>query len=925
MKLSSNTLFLTQKELDEVYKLDISKEALNKNFRLSATEITTIKNMRKSYIMLGYSLQLLFLRGLGRNLPSDSNRIPQTILEYVSEQLNISSNSLSKYWDIEITKKRNLRKLMDQYEFSRFQTNKEIEKIAFRLAVAIPYNKDFTIAFLEELKRIKIVSPGFTTIEPILVEAKKRANDYIFQSVVSQISDISKLDNLLDITKTGESVYAQLKHTSVNISSNGAKQLLTKIKYINDLQCNCSLDFLSNEMSGYYRSEIKKSNKTRIQRFSDRNKKYAYLAMFLHFRRKAFIDMVIEVTTGYAHKVMKRTKNKAQNHNATYHKNYKVNSERLKDVIKDIMGIDDFEKFKEYRNKLRDLKEELDSQEEELEDIDFLIKTHQSFNYTNELLESIEFDSNTKPELIELLKIFPTFKYKKKLEIDTSFFSRQWQKYIKKYDYSKRVIEIAVLYSIRDNIRSGDLFVRESQKYNSFDYYLIDKPKPLQKDEVDSFLNSLKNELKVPSKLEFNLDFERDERNRFSDKIYQLFPKVTMTEMIYEVNSWTKLLDDFKEGLEEVSEKQKVIVATLLANGHNIGFSKMAISSSIDESTLRRANEYYFVNTTLSKAQKTLVNYHNSLGISKNWGKGDKSSSDGMRIPITSKTIYADYNSHYGNRGGGIYRHITDKYTPYYVQMLEGRDSNHVLDGLLYHGTDLDIYEHSTDTAGYTEQMFALTYLLGFKFKPRIKSSEKQQLYSFEALEVNGKRFKKINEQIIIENFQEIMRLVESIRCEKVKASVILRRISSYARDNSVAKALKEIGRIVKTIYLLDYFSDEQVRKEVQQILNKGEAMNSVARLVHFGKQGKVNKASIEEQLERASSLNVLLGIIVTWNTRYLEKVYNQVKDEEWFCDKEFKRVSPLGTTHVNFLGRYVFEEKRIETKDGLRPLNSQG
>jgi hypothetical protein len=97
--------------------------------------------------------------------------------------------------------------------------------------------------------------------------------------------------------------------------------------------------------------------------------------------------------------------------------------------------------------------------------------------------------------------------------------------------------------------------------------------------------------------------------------------------------------------------------------------------------------------------------------------------------------------------------------------------------------------------------------------------------------------------------------------------------------------------------------------------------MNSVARLIHFGKQGRINKASIDEQLEKASSLNILLGTIITWNTRYLEKVYYQIKDEEWFCDKEFKRVSPLGTGHINFLGKYVFEEEKIETSDGLRPL----
>lgn len=178
--------------------------------------------------------------------------------------------------------------------------------------------------------------------------------------------------------------------------------------------------------------------------------------------------------------------------------------------------------------------------------------------------------------------------------------------------------------------------------------------------------------------------------------------------------------------------------------------------------------------------------------------------------------------------------------------MLEGRDSNHVLDGLLYHETALEIYEHFTDTAGYTEQMFALTYLLGFNFKPRIKDLQKQQLYSFENFEMRDINFKKLNEKIILENYSEVIRLVESIRCGKVKASLILQKINSYNRHNGVAKGLKEIGRILKTKYIIEYYTDGILRKEVQKMLNKGESINSVARLIFFGKHGRLNENSLE-------------------------------------------------------------------------------
>lgn len=165
------------------------------------------------------------------------------------------------------------------------------------------------------------------------------------------------------------------------------------------------------------------------------------------------------------------------------------------------------------------------------------------------------------------------------------------------------------------------------------------------------------------------------------------------------------------------------------------------------------------------------------------------------------------------------------------------------------------------------------------------------------------------------------MRLVESIRCGKVKASLILQKINSYNRDNGVAKVLKEIGRIIKTKYIIDYYSDGDLRKEVQKILNKGESINSVARIIFFGKQGRLNVGKIERQLEKVSCLNILLSVLIIWNSRYLEKIYDLVKNEPWFDEEEFKRVSPLGTSHVNFLGRYILEDTTISTKDGLRDL----
>lgn len=921
MELRYNVL--SKREREKLLTILYGERNIEKNFTLLPEELKRVKSFGKPHWKLGYAIQLLFLKNRGVSIISNKELLSPKIVEYVANQIGCIPDCLQRYWDVKNIRFNHFQEICNILEFKKFEVTSKVETFIYNKVLSIGEPIEVMENLIEELRKIKVVIPALYKLEELIYKGINATDKFIFSKICEQIDNKNKLENLF-LVENGVSNYSILKNIAVNNSPSGVKILLETIKTIDSYGKIIDLSFLTDSKIRYFYTEIQKSHRFRIERFNNLEKKYSYLAMFLSFKRREFVDMVIETTSNYAHTVMKRTKKKSQNYNQKNQERYKLNSGKLKDVVEYILQIKDIPTLKEYQSSLTELKKELDSTEEELEEIDFLLKSHQSFNYTNDLLECIEFDSNTKPNFINYLKSFKENKNKKKFKADISFFSSQWQKNIKKYDYSKKVVEIALLYSIRDYIRSGDIFVRESKKYNSFDHYLVDSIDEIIPDEIEVFIKNLKSNLIIPKKLDFQRIIEQDSKSNFGEKIYSYFPKITMTEILYEVNSWTGVLEHFYGASKSPENRQNVAVATLLANGHNIGFSKMAISASIDESILKRANEFYFNYSNLFKAQQSLVNYHHALEIVENWGDGKTSSSDGMRVPISSKTIYADYNAHYGNRGGGIYRHISDQYTPYYVQMLQGRDSNHVLDGLLYHGTELEIYEHSTDTAGYTEQMFALTHLLGFNFKPRIKNLDQQQLYAFETLEIDDIKFKKINEKIILENYFEVMRLVESIKCGKVKASLILQKINSYNRDNGIAKGLKEIGRIFKTKYILDYYTDMKLRKEVQKILNKGESINSVGRLIFFGKHGRLNESSLESQLEKVSCLNILLGSLIVWNSRYLEKVYKTVKDEEWFDDEEFKRVGPLGTQHVNFLGKYIFEDKIINTVDGLRPLKSE-
>lgn len=195
-----------------------------------------------------------------------------------------------------------------------------------------------------------------------------------------------------------------------------------------------------------------------------------------------------------------------------------------------------------------------------------------------------------------------------------------------------------------------------------------------------------------------------------------------------------------------------------------------------------------------------------------------------MRVQIGVSSLHAEHNPHYGSgKGTTIYRFISDQYSAFYAKVINTntRDAVHVIDGLLHHETDLDIKEHYTDTAGFTEQTFGLCHLLGFKFAPRLRDISDAKLYSFNKPSDYPRLEKiirvKVNTKIIKDNYDDVLKLAHSIREGKVSASLIMGKIGSYSRQNSLALALKEMGRIEKTIFILDYISNEELRRRIQK------------------------------------------------------------------------------------------------------------
>jgi TnpA family transposase len=290
-------------------------------------------------------------------------------------------------------------------------------------------------------------------------------------------------------------------------------------------------------------------------------------------------------------------------------------------------------------------------------------------------------------------------------------------------------------------------------------------------------------------------------------------------------------------------------------------------------------------------------------------------------------------NLKYGQEPGvQFYTHLSGQYAPYHIKAISAtvRDAPYVLDGLLYHESDLQIKEHYTDTAGFTDHVFALMHLLGFRFAPRIRDLADKRLYipgdATPYPTLAGLIGGTLNVKHLRAHWDDILRLAVSIQQGTVTASLMLRKLGSYPRQNGLAVALRELGRIERTLFALDWMQNVELRRRVQIGLNKGEAKNALARAVFLNRLGQIRDRRLENHRYRANGLNLVVAAIVLWNTVYLERAVQALRDVgKEVDDTLLPHLSPLGWEHINLTGDYIWPQSRTVEQGQFRPLRILG
>jgi TnpA family transposase len=232
-----------------------------------------------------------------------------------------------------------------------------------------------------------------------------------------------------------------------------------------------------------------------------------------------------------------------------------------------------------------------------------------------------------------------------------------------------------------------------------------------------------------------------------------------------------------------------------------------------------------------------------------------------------------------------------------------------------------------TDTSGVSDLVFGLFWLLGYQFSPRLADAGEAVFWRIDKSADYGPLDEvargHINTQRAAQHWDDMLRIAGSLKLGTVRASELIRSLLKSERPSGLAQAIMEVGRINKTLYLLNYIDDEDYRRRILTQLNRGEGRHSVARTICYGQRGEIRKRYREGQEDQLGALGLVTNAVVLWNTMYMQAALGHLQIQPGDIREEDEaRLSPLIHEHVNVLGRYSFTLTEQIKNGQLRPLN---
>lgn len=950
---------LTSKQRHSLFALPTDENTFLKYYVFSQKDITHINERRGTHNKLGFALQLCAFRYPGRMIyPNEF--VPQEMIAFVAEQLDINKTDILEYAKRSQTNYEHTSLLKKLYKFYPYSSaNKSLIVWLQKSAEHIHSNLELVELFTKKCREDKVLLPGISIIERLCADALVVAERNITHRITSRITETVKqhLQTILEETIDGRlSFYAWLKRFEVGNNSADVNKLMERLKYIQKLNVSDNIlegvpehriIWLRQQGEAYYADSLSAINEDR---------RFAILAVCIIEWKKALKDTILDTHDRIVGKLYNESKRMSDE---------KVLNQKTltKDTLKSFIELG--KKLlagHDNGNTVSDIissKDELDSlistadsltKNISTEPLEYVLVGHGRMRrYTPHMLKIIAFEGNCAAQpLLDAIDLLNSLNHQPNNKINNhlpiKFAASKWKKLIGQ-NPDRKLWEMAVLFTIRDALRSRDIWVKGSRKYQDTRSQLlaIEEAKKSQSLPIpicsDTWINERQNMLdtamknvacmlrdgELPNSTIANgiIKVERLKNDipggvdKLTLDIYNKLPQTSITTILREVDNDINFTDAFTHLHTGSSCSDKIgLLNVLLSDGINLGLKKMALCSSSHKSfwPLIRISEWYVNSRATKEALGMIIEAQHQLPLAPIWGNGNTASADGQFFTAGGAGEAMNLiNARYGNIPGvKAYTHVSDRYAPFAIQTIpvNVHEAPYIIDGLTMNNTGRGIKEYYTDTGGFADYIFAISSLLGYEFAPRLRNLPSLKLYGVEGVSVpkllSTVIQSKVNLYRIKQQWPDIIRLVASIREHRVIPSEILKQLASFPKQNELSATLKEIGKIERTIFILRWISSVDLQRRAQMGLNKGEAHHALKRALNFNRRGEIRNRFSENQHLKMMNLNLLAAIIIYWNTRHLGIILHDMKGRGEILDpKLLAHLSPLGWEHIIMTGFY--------------------
>jgi TnpA family transposase len=382
---------------------------------------------------------------------------------------------------------------------------------------------------------------------------------------------------------------------------------------------------------------------------------------------------------------------------------------------------------------------------------------------------------------------------------------------------------------------------------------------------------------------------------------------------------WTRHFNPISGHDAKIDKPHERYLITTFCYGCGLGPSQTARSiPGLDRKQVAFINQRHVTEQKLNEAIKTVVNGYAKFPLQRLWGLGKSASADGTKWDLYPQNLISEWHIRYGGYGGIGYYLIADSYIALFSRFSTcgAWEGHYILDFIQDNASDVQPDTLHADTQGQSTAIFGLAHLLGIQLMPRIRNWKDLHFFrpspESRYQHIDSLFTANVDWDLIETMLPDMLRVALSIKAGRITPSAILRRLATYSRKNKLYFAFRELGRVVRTIFLLRFLSDIDLRRTINAATNKSEAFNKFIQWVRFGGDGVISENLSDEQRKLIKYNHLVANLLAFHTVVTISAALDRMREEGYDIDVEALAVfSPYQTEYINRFGNYTLNPNR--------------